>query len=290
MTFVIAALYKFFDLKDPKALADRISELFQETGILGTIILAGEGINGTVCGSRQAIDELKVLLSELKIEDGGQYKEATHHEQVFKRAKVKIKDEIVTFGCPTKPTENAGQYVAPKDWNKLISNPEVILIDTRNDYEYKIGTFKGAVNPQTENFRQFADFVEQKLKGREAQPIAMFCTGGIRCEKSTANLIEQGFKKVYHLEGGILKYLEEIDPKDSLWHGECFVFDGRVAVEHGLKVGTASVCYGCGTSLLRKEVGGPGYEFGVSCGNCVETKSEQAKQRLRSKFGQQKQG
>lgn len=279
--FVIAALYKFFKLENPQALATRIKKIFDDNGILGTIILATEGINGTVCGSRQAIDNLKELLDELKISDGGQYKEATHAKPVFRHSKVKIKDEIVTFGPNVDPTKVVGDYVKPEKWNDLISDPEVTLIDTRNDYEFKIGSFKKAINPHTENFREFPDFVEKKLKGKEDKPVAMMCTGGVRCEKSTSYLKEKGFNKVYHLEGGILKYLEDVPAEKSLWQGECYVFDDRVSVKHGLEKGQSSVCYGCGTSLLPEETKASSYEKGVTCPSCINQKSASAKERLR---------
>ncbi len=283
MSFVIAALYKFFNLSDPKALSDKLVDLFTKTGILGTLILASEGINGTVCGTREAIDELIEFLKVNGIFQGCQYKEALCQTQVFKRAKIKLKKEIVTFGCAVDPTKRVGKYVEPEDWNALISNPETVIIDTRNKYEYKIGTFKGAINPDTDNFKQFPEFVKNHLNDKKNKPIAMFCTGGVRCEKSTAYLLDQGFEDVFHLNGGILKYLEKIDSKDSLWQGHCYVFDDRVSVGHALKKGDHTICLGCGIPLFPEELSDKNYEFGVSCASCIDNKTPQQKRSLREK-------
>lgn len=273
MSFVIAAIYKFFNLNDPQGLAGELRDLFKKNEIFGTLILAQEGINGTVCAGREGIDALIELLKSQGIFHGSQYKEALSDEQVFKRSKVKIKKEIVTFGCAVDPTKIVGKYVEPEDWNELISRPEVILIDTRNRYEFKLGTFKNAINPETDNFKQFSKFAEDHLADKKDCPIAMFCTGGVRCEKSTSYLAELGFEQVFHLNGGILKYLEKIDESKSLWQGQCYVFDHRVSVGHGLKKGENRICSGCGMPILAGEVDENGCKLGHYCLECIDRKN-----------------
>ncbi len=286
MSFVIAAVYKFFKLEDPDRLAEELKALFSKNGILGTVILAKEGINGSVCATRSGIDAFKKILEDKGIFEGSEYKEATSLNQVFKRSKVKVKQEIITFKQKVDPTKMVGEYVEPKDWNDLISHPDVIVVDTRNDYEFKIGTFKNAINPETKKFSDFVEFVERKLADKKDKPIAMMCTGGVRCEKSTSYLISKGFKRVYHLKGGILRYLQEVPEKDSLWIGECFVFDNRVAVKHGLRIGDSKICFGCGTVLSPEELNQEGYEEGVSCPSCINNKSELSKRRFRARMAQ----
>lgn len=267
MSFVIAAVYKFFALDNPGELQTLFKELFIQQEILGTIILAHEGLNGTVCSTRAGIDAFKNFLDAKGIFVGSEYKEATFHKQVFRRAKVKIKPEIVTLKLPVDPTKMVGQYIEPKDWNKFISEPDTIVIDTRNDYEFKIGTFKGAVNPETQVFSELMKFVKEKLADKKNQKIAMMCTGGVRCEKSTSLLLQQGFKNVYHLKGGILNYLEQIPAAESLWEGECYVFDQRVSVAHGLEKGKCGICSGCATSILPEEIA----NFNKQCQKCFES-------------------
>ncbi len=236
---VVAALSKFATLTDYESLREPLFDYCMAHEIKGTLLLAAEGINGTVAGSRQAIDSLlSYLRADTRLVDLS-HKESFYDEPPFHRMKVKLKKEIVTMGVEgIDPRHVVGTYVKPQDWNALISDPEVLLIDTRNDYEVELGTFKGAINPHTESFRQFPSYVAEHLDPTKHKKVAMFCTGGIRCEKSTAYLREQGFDEVYHLQGGILQYLEDVPEVDSLWQGECYVFDNRVAVDHQLQRGT----------------------------------------------------
>ena len=223
---VVCALYKFVTLESFQALRQPLLDVMDANQVRGTLLLAYEGINGTIAGSRNAIDKvLEWLRSDPRLTDID-HKESFTDNIPFNRAKVKLKKEIVTMGVQgIDPKRIVGTYVNPKDWNALISDPDIILVDTRNDYEFKVGTFKNAINPNTESFREFPRFVSENLHPKKHKKIAMFCTGGIRCEKSTAYLKEQGFHEVYHLKGGILKYLEEVPAEDTLWEGECFVFD-----------------------------------------------------------------
>lgn len=261
----VAAFYKFVALDDCPALRERLHTVAMRSGIKGTVLLAREGINGTVAGSRHAIDEfLRVLRSDSRLTDL-EHKESLARSAPFARLKVRIKREIVTLGRPgIDPNQQVGVYVDPQDWNRLIADPDVLVLDTRNVYEYSIGSFAGAVDPGTRSFREFPAYVERALGNDRNRPIATFCTGGIRCEKATAYLLAQGFTQVYHLKGGILKYLEQIAPADSLWRGECFVFDERVAVGHGLQVGGARLCRDCGWAVH-------GDAF---CPNCSRTAAE----------------
>ena len=267
--FVVAALYQFVALPDFDTLREPLLAVAQAHGLRGTVLLAAEGINGTVAGDRAGID---AVLAHLRADPrlaGLQHKESTAARQPFHRLKVRLKQEIVTMGVPDiDPGASAGTYVEPEDWNELISDPEVLLVDTRNDYEVAIGSFRGAVNPGTRSFREFPAYADTALAGHRQKKIAMFCTGGIRCEKSTAYLREQGFEQVYHLRGGILKYLETVDAQDSLWEGECFVFDERVALGHGLAEGTHSLCHGCRRPVSATDRAAPEYEPGVSCPAC----------------------
>jgi len=272
--YVVAALYKFAALPDFKAMIPPLKALCDRHGVKGTLLLASEGVNGTIAGSREGIDAvLKTLRSDKRLEDL-EHKESFAGEQPFYRMKVRPKKEIVTLGVPgVDPNKKVGTYVAPEDWNDLITDPDVIVIDTRNDYEYDVGTFRGALNPNTETFRQFPDFVKKNLNPAHHKKVAMFCTGGIRCEKASSYMLGQGFEKVYHLQGGILKYLEKVKPQESLWDGECFVFDNRVALKHGLEEGDVDLCHGCRhpISLLDKE--SPKYVAGVICPYCFDIAS-----------------
>jgi UPF0176 protein len=252
-----------------------------ELNIKGTLLLASEGVNGTVSG----IDShIQLFLEWIKSDDRFSdivHKESYYSESPFYRTKVKLKKEIVTMGVPNiDPKHIVGTYVKPRDWNKLISDPNVTLIDTRNDYEYMIGTFKGAVNPETDNFREFPRYADDNLSPNVNKKVAMFCTGGIRCEKSTALLKEKGFEDVYHLEGGILKYLEDVPKEESLWRGECFVFDGRVSVNHNLEKGKYDQCYACRLPLTNKEKTHSKYEKGISCHYCYDSLSDNQKKRF----------
>jgi UPF0176 protein len=269
--YVVAALYKFADLPDFQAMIPPLKALCDRHGVKGTLLLASEGINGTIAGSREGIDAvLKSLRSDKRLGDL-EHKESFAAEQPFYRMKVRPKKEIVTLGVPgVDPNKKVGTYVAPEDWNDLIADPDVIVVDTRNDYEYEVGTFRRALNPHTETFRQFPDFVKKNLDPAQHKKVAMFCTGGIRCEKASSYMLEQGFEKVYHLQGGILKYLEKVKPQESLWDGECFVFDNRVAVKHGLEEGDTDLCHGCRHPLFPLDKVSPKYAAGVTCPYCFD--------------------
>lgn len=287
MTYIIAALYKFVTLQDYEALRAPLLDFCVDKGIKGTLLLAQEGINGTVSGSREAIDDLLAYLQQDDRFKGLSHKESEDETQPFYRMKVKLKKEIVTMGVEgIDPKAIVGTYVKPKDWNALISDPEVVLIDTRNNYEYSIGTFKGAIDPNTDTFREFPAYVEQNLNPQKHKKVAMFCTGGIRCEKSTAFLKQQGFDEVYHLEGGILKYLEEVPQEESLWQGECYVFDNRVAVDHGLNKGSYAMCHGCRLPITEQDKHSPHYEEGVSCPHCYDTLTDSQRERFRERHKQ----
>lgn len=278
---VVCALYKFVALEDFEALQTPLLKVMKDHQVHGTLLLAAEGINGTVAGPREGIDALLAWLQQDPRLADVVYKESYHDEQPFLRTKVKLKKEIVTMGVEgLDPRKVVGTYVKPEDWNALISDPEVLVVDTRNDYEIGIGTFKNAVNPQTESFREFPEYVAQNLDKEKHKKVAMFCTGGIRCEKSTAYMKEQGFEDVYHLEGGILKYLEEVPEENSLWQGECFVFDGRVAVNHQLEKGQYDQCNACRMPITQEDMASEHYQPGVSCPHCIDKLTDKQKQRF----------
>ncbi len=278
---VVCALYKFITLPDYQQLRQPLFEVMNSNHIKGTLLLAREGINGTVAGSRSAIDSLiNWLRSDPRLKDLDS-KESYTNTPPFNRTKVKLKNEIVTMGVEgIDPLRVVGTYVDPTDWNRLISDPEVLLIDTRNDYEYQVGTFKNAINPTTDSFRQFPQFVKENLDPAKHKKVAMFCTGGIRCEKSTAYLKEQGFDEVYHLKGGILKYLEKVPPQETLWQGECFVFDERVTVNLDLKKGDYDQCHACRMPITEADKLHVTYQKGVSCPHCYDKITEEQKLRF----------
>ena len=276
--YVVAALYKFVRLPDYVTLRDSLYDMLVANKVKGTLLLAEEGINGTICGPREGVDAVKAWLDADGRFDGLSYKESLSEELAFYRTKVKLKKEIVTMGVEgIDPANIVGTYVKGEEWNKLISDPDTILIDTRNDYEVAIGTFKNAVNPNTTTFREFPQWAADNLDKNKHKKVAMFCTGGIRCEKSTAYLKEQGFEEVYHLDGGILKYLEEMPQQNSLWQGECFVFDQRVAVKHGLEQGSYDQCYACRMPLSVEEMASDKYVKGLSCPHCHDKTTEEQK-------------
>lgn len=271
MTYTIATFYKFVSISEPEAKKTQILALCREKKIKGTIILAEEGINGTIAGSHQAITAILTVLRSLPGLADLEYKESTSEKPPFVRIKVKIKPEIVTLGIPEiNPTKQVGTYVDPQNWNQIISDPEIVVIDTRNDYEVGIGSFDRAKNPNTSSFREFPQYVAHNLDPQENPKVAMFCTGGIRCEKASSYLLSQGFKEVYHLKGGILKYLENVSPEESMWQGECFVFDERVAVKEGLDSGSYDLCYGCGHPISEADQNSPKYEPHISCPYCYD--------------------
>lgn len=278
---IVAALYQFKPLPYFQTLQQPLKDLCKHEGVKGILLLAHEGINGTVAGSRSAIDHLLHFLKEHF--DALEYKESWAKQMPFHRMKVRLKKEIVTLGVPNlNPCNNVGSYVAPQDWNALISEPDVLLIDVRNDYEVKIGSFQGAVNPKTQTFKEFPQFVKSLDKTKHHR-VAMFCTGGIRCEKASSYMLSQGFEKVYHLKGGILKYIEKTPVETSLWNGECFVFDGRIAVGHGLEMGHHKSCHGCRTPLSSEELLSPFYERGVSCSYCYHRLTSEKKMAARQR-------
>ncbi|MGK7899744.1 MAG: rhodanese-related sulfurtransferase [Xenococcus sp. (in: cyanobacteria)] len=271
MTYIVATFYKFVSFPDFKEKRQPLREYCQAQDIKGTILLALEGINGTIAGSRQGIDQvLAFLRSDPRLADL-EHKESTAESPPFARLKVRLKKEIVTLGIPeVDPNKQVGTYVPPQEWNQVISDPEVTVIDTRNEYEVKLGSFQRAIDPKTQSFRQFPEYIAQNIDPQQHPKVAMFCTGGIRCEKASSYLLSQGFKEVYHLKGGILKYLEEIPESKSLWEGECFVFDERVAVKEGLESGTYELCYACGHPITEEDKASPHYEPIVSCPYCYE--------------------
>lgn len=279
--YVVCALYKFVRLNDFENLREPLLKVMQDNTVKGTLLLANEGINGTIAGSREGIDAVITWLKQDERLADLDSKESFDEKIPFYRTKVKLKKEIVTMGVEgIDPLQVVGTYVKPKDWNDLISDPDVTLVDTRNDYEVGIGTFKGAINPVTETFREFPDYVKNELDPKKQKKVAMFCTGGIRCEKSTAYLKEQGFEEVYHLEGGILKYLEEVPAQESLWEGECFVFDNRVAVNHQLEQGQYDQCYACRRPITEDDKKRPEYHEGMSCHLCHDEATEEQRQRF----------
>ena len=283
--YLTAALYKFVDLPDYAALQANIHAACVAHHIKGTILLAREGINGTIAGLPADIHAALHFLRTDAIFNGKfanlEHKESYADEHPFYRMKVKLKKEIVTMGVPSvNPNNTVGTYVKPEDWNALISDPNVILLDTRNDYEVHIGTFKNAADPKTATFREFPKYVAENLDKTKHKKVAMFCTGGIRCEKASSYMLEQGFDEVYHLQGGILKYLETVPESQSLWQGECFVFDQRVAVKHGLEVGDYDQCYACRVPLSPEELESPQYTPGISCPHCYDKTSEAKKAAL----------
>ncbi|MEY3221854.1 MAG: hypothetical protein RLZZ203_710 [Cyanobacteriota bacterium] len=284
---VVAALYKFVSLPDYRELQAPLLSFCRLQKIKGTLLLAQEGINGTIAGYRQQIDAvLAFLRADSRFADL-EHKESYTETPPFERMKVRLKKEIVTLGLPEiNPNEKVGIYVQPEAWNDLISNPEVTVIDTRNDYEVTIGTFKGAENPQTQTFRDFPQYVKQHLDSSKQKKVALFCTGGIRCEKASSYLISQGFEEVYHLKGGILKYLEAVPPEESLWEGECFVFDERVAVDHGLEIGSHELCFCCGHPISDADKSSPKYKEGISCSECFDSLTEEKRLRQQEKWKQ----
>ena len=278
----IAALYRFARFEDPAALRGPVLEKCDALGIKGTLLLAKEGINGTIAGGENAIAAIIAFLRTLPDCAALGVKYSYAQDMPFHRMKVRLKKEIVTMGIEgIDPNHIVGTYVQPAEWNALISDPDTVLIDTRNDYEVQIGTFKGAIDPETKTFREFPDWFRANrdalLQGKTK--VAMFCTGGIRCEKSTAFLKEEGISEVYHLDGGILRYLEEVEATNSLWDGECFVFDERVSVGHGLVPGPYDMCRACRRPLSADDKASARYEDGVSCPACFDERTEDDRRR-----------
>lgn len=281
----MSAFYKFVHLDDHVDVRDRVYEQAVALGMRGSILVAPEGINGTVSGSRSATDALfSWLRSDARFEDLTT-KESFTDEVPFLRMKVRLKKEIVTFRQDVDPTSRVGTYIDPAEWNDVIADPDVLVIDTRNEEEVALGSFANAVDPGTESFTEFADYVAT-LDPAQHPKVAMFCTGGIRCEKASAFMLEQGFPEVMHLRGGILQYLEDVDPEDSLWQGECFVFDERVTVDHSLTPGDYQLCRGCRRALDADNRAHPSYEAGVSCEYCIDEVTPERARRLRERHRQ----
>ncbi|MEZ5879172.1 MAG: rhodanese-related sulfurtransferase [Nitratireductor sp.] len=280
--FLVAALYQFVRLDDYQARREPLLEVCRNNDVMGTLLLAREGINGTIAGPEEGVRAvLSWLRSDPKLA-GLEHKESwAEGGNPFYRMKVRLKKEIVTMGVAgIDPNDVVGTYVEPEDWNDLISDPDVVLIDTRNDYEVDIGTFKGAVNPKTVTFREFPQWVREQERLHNKPKIAMFCTGGIRCEKASSFMKQEGFDEVYHLKGGILKYLETVPEAESLWEGECFVFDNRVSVGHGLKPGPYDLCHACRHPISEEDKRSEYYVHGVSCPHCFGKMSAEQKQRF----------
>lgn len=277
----VCALYKFTALPDYQALREPVLKELNKHQIRGTLLLAEEGVNGTISGAEDHLSAFLTWLQEDPRFAELDYKLSWHSKPPFHRTKVKLKREIVTMGVEgIDPNEVVGTYVEAEDWNQLIADPETLVIDTRNNYEVGIGSFKDAVNPQTETFREFPDYVKQNLDPHKHKKVAMYCTGGIRCEKASAYMKQQGFDEVYHLKGGILKYLENVEQNDSAWQGECFVFDDRVAVNHQLEKGSFDQCHACRYPITEADMQSAEYVPGVSCPRCYANLSEQQKARF----------
>ncbi|MBT8113984.1 MAG: rhodanese-related sulfurtransferase [Arenicella sp.] len=278
---VVCAMYKFVTLDDYRQLRAPLLQQLEHLQIKGTLLLAEEGINGTIAGSHNSITEFLDLLGGDARFAGIDTKLSYHSEPPFHRTKVKLKKEIVTMGIEDiDPNKLVGTYVEPQQWNKLISDPDTVLIDTRNEYEYGIGTFDKAINPHTESFRDFPSYVRNNLDPAKHKKVAMFCTGGIRCEKASAFMKQEGFNDVFHLKGGILNYLQAVNQSDSLWRGDCFVFDDRVAVTHSLQKGQYDQCHACRYPITEEDKNSTHYIAGVSCPRCFDTLSEQQKTRF----------
>ena len=280
----VAAFYKFVALPDYADLQQPLKAVCEAHNVKGTILLAQEGINGTIAGTQAGISAiLNHIQSDPRLTDVD-IKYSPAQKPPFEKLKVRLKKEIVTIGRPeVSPTQQVGTYVTPQDWNNIISDPEVTIIDTRNNYEVGMGTFKGAQNPNTDTFTEFPDYANNNLDPKKNKKVAMFCTGGIRCEKASSYLLSQGFEEVYHLKGGILKYLEDIPAEQSLWEGECFVFDERVAITHGLETGSYALCYACGHPISEEDQQSEQYESEVSCPHCFSELSEERKEILRER-------
>ncbi len=281
---VIAAFYKFIPLADYAARRAPLAALAQKHGVFGTILLAAEGFNGTIAGPRGGIDAVLAHLKTFPGADDLQWKESFADKNPFYRMKVRLKKEIVTMGVAgIAPEKSHEHYVRPDDWNMLISDPETVLIDTRNDYEVSIGTFDGAINPNIKSFREFPAWFKNLRAQKPLSKVAMFCTGGIRCEKTVAFLRQQGVDEVYHLQGGILKYLEDVPENESLWRGECFVFDNRVSVGHDLEKGSYDMCHACRMPITQADKASPYYEAGVSCPACHAAHSDKKRRALQER-------
>lgn len=279
----VLAFYQFVPLENPEAERARLQALGDDLGLRGTILVAEEGVNGTVTGATQALLELSQYLTDEYQVKSQKWSDLEASNSGFHRFKVRVKPEIVSFGVDDLDMSETGEHVDAQTWNALIADPEVIVIDTRNDYEIDIGTFDGAVSPHTKSFRQFPDWVSENLDPEKHSRVAMFCTGGIRCEKASSFLLNKGFENVYQLDGGILQYLEDTESEDSRWQGECFVFDQRVSVNADLQQGQYKQCYACRHPLSANELASPDFEHGVSCPHCIGATSAQRREQFRER-------
>ena len=287
MLHSVISFYKFVKINNPKKLRKSLLDLLLNEDVVGTFLIAKEGINATVSGSDISLKKIMKFLDKQKGFNDIEYKHSCSIKRVFKRLKIKVKDEIVALGKKEiDPSKTTGNYIEPRNWNKLIADPDVLLIDTRNTYEIKIGTFLGAENPNIKNFRDFPNFVKKKLNSKKNQKIAMFCTGGIRCEKASSYLLEKGFKDVCQLKGGILKYLEQNTKKNSRFKGECFVFDERVSVNKKLKNGIYQQCYACRMPISKDDISSIHYKKGISCSHCFSKTSKRQKNRFAERQNQ----
>ena len=289
MNLLVVAFYKFVSLPDYADLREPLYERCLQNDIRGTILLASEGINGTIAGPPEGIANVLAYLRSDPRMATLEHKEAhvPPDHRTFYRMKVRLKKEIVTLGQEgIDPNETVGTYVRPEEWDTLLQDPDVVLIDTRNDYEFEVGTFRGAINPHTQSFREFPEFVQNNLDPAVHRKVAMFCTGGIRCEKATAFMLKQGFEEVYHLQGGILKYLEEVPEEKSSWEGECYVFDNRVAVNHNLEQGSYELCFACRRPLSPEDKKSPHFKEGISCHQCIDEYSDEDRKRFAERMHQ----
>lgn len=278
----VVSFYRFLDIAKPQALRGKLLEFCKKRGMLGTILVAGEGFNGTVAGARDDVLALFQFISkELGIEVPIDARWTEAEAAPFRRMRVAVKKEIVSLGRPDiLPQRTTGRHVDPPEWNSLLADPDVLVIDTRNHYEYEVGTFENAVDPGTRSFREFPDYARRLAAENPNQRLAMFCTGGIRCEKASALMMELGFKEVYQLRGGILSYLSQVDDADNKWHGECFVFDSRVAVDRDLEEGGYVQCHACRRPLSREDLASADYREGVSCPHCINETDPARAERL----------
>ena len=286
--FKVAALYKFFEIDNPLELQISLKKILKNHSIFGTILVGSEGINGTIAAKdKKNLSKALTYLKKLKGFKDLDIKFSDSQKNPFIRLKVKLKEEIVTIGDKSiDPSKSAGEYVNPEDWNSLLEEENILLIDTRNDYEYSIGTFKDSINPKTQKFRDFPKWLKNQdytTEDKNSKKVAMFCTGGIRCEKASSLMKNEGFKRVYHLKGGILKYFESVSKEKSLWNGECFVFDDRVSVKHDLSVGDYDMCHGCRMPITETDKASQKYIQGVSCPNCYDQTTEEQKSRYSSR-------
>ena len=280
----VITFYKFAEFPEHAQWKPKLEEIGEREQISGTLILANEGINATLSGSPDGLDQFLCFVCKDERFSDLPIRSMTTPRSTFYRLRILVRPEIVTLGDPSiLPSNGSGKYVEPEAWNDLISQPDIEVIDVRNDYEVEIGSFEGAINPETQTFGQWADFVDQRWGDSKKKKVAMFCTGGIRCEKASAHLVQNGFEEVYHLKGGILNYLEKVSPEQSKWRGECFVFDHRVSVVHGLADGTTELCFSCRWPLAEDDYQSPEFEAGVSCPRCASKLSPERKEGLRER-------